>query len=138
MIEDFITVKLKMKLMLYNCYHCLVKAALLNYTGGKIVRERGENVTINCTADGIPQPNIVWRRNGQLIESTSRLIIHMSGGSSGFRSIPDVISTTSTLTITNLKGIDNGSYSCRADNEANVGAVLVTPFTIEVIECKYI
>ena len=72
------------------------------------------------------------------MESTSRLIIQMSGGSSEFRSIPDVISTTSTLTITNLKGIDNGSYSCRADNEANVGAVLVTPFTIEVIECKYI
>ena len=61
----------------------------------------------------------------------------MSGGSSGFRSIPDVISTTSILTITNVKGIDNGSYSCRADNEANVGAVLVTPFILEVIERKY-
>ena len=121
----------------FQSYHCLVKAALLNYTGGKIVKERGGNITINCTADGIPQPNIVWRRNGQLIESTSRLKIDVSGGSSGFRSIPDVVSTTSILTITNVKGIDNGSYSCRADNEANVGAVLVTPFILEVIERKY-
>ena len=111
---------------------------LLNYTGGKIVRERGENVTINCTADGLPQPNIVWRRNGQLIESTSRLRIHTSGGSNGFRSIPEVVMTTSTLTITNLiTGLDNGSYSCRADNKANIGTVLLTPFTIEVIERKF-
>ena len=71
--------------------------------------------------------------------NTPRLNISSSGGSSGFRSssIPGVISTTSALTITDLRGTDNGSYSCRADNEANIGTVLATPFILEVIERKY-
>ena len=31
-------------------------------------------------------------------------------------------------------GSDNGSYSCRADNEANIGAVLTTPYQLTVVE----
>ena len=114
----------------------VVKTALLNDTGGSFVKQSSENITINCTADGIPQPQIVWRRNGQLIVNTPRLNIDSSGGFSGFRSssIPGVISTTSVLTITDLRGTDNGSYSCRADNEANEAAI--STFTLEVIERK--
>ena len=46
------------------------------------------------------------------------------------------IERTSMLEIMDLKGNDNGSYSCRADNEANLGVVLTTPFTLQVIERK--
>ena len=113
---------------------------LLNYTGRREERERGQTVSFNCTADGFPQPTIVWRKDGQLIIiGNTRRNIRSTGGSSGFRSqdIPGVLQITSTLTITGLRGSDSGSYSCRADNEANIGAVLRKPFTLEVVERKY-
>ena len=116
-----------------------VEAMLLNNTGGREGRERGQTVSFNCTADGIPRPTIVWRKDGQLIISSTIRNIHSSGGSIGFRSqdIPGVLQITSTLTITGLARSDSGNYSCRADNEANIGAVLSTPFTLEVVERKY-
>ena len=92
----------------------------------------------NCTADGLPRPLIVWRKNGRLLLNASRLKIMSSKQTNGFRSniIPEVLQRTSMLEITDLKGNDNGSYSCRADNEAHLGVVLTTPFTLQVIERK--
>ena len=116
----------------------IVKAALQNDTGGSVTKERGRSVKFNCTADGVPRPDIVWRKNGQLLLNTSRLKIMTSKQSNGFRSniIPDILQRTSMLEITNLGGSDNGSYSCRADNEANNGVVLMIPFTLQVVERK--
>ena len=45
--------------------------------------------------------------------------------------------TTSVLTITDLRGSDNGSYSCRVDNIVNIVAVLTTPYVLQVIERKW-
>ena len=86
----------------------------------------------NCTADGIPRPTIVWRRNGQLLLNYNRFKIVSSEQDNSFCSniIPEVLQHTSILEIVELRGNDNGSYSCRADNEANLGVVLTTPFTL--------
>lgn len=102
-------------------------------------REKGQRISLNCSADGIPQPTIAWRKDGQLIIiANSKRNIMSSGGVYGFRSndIPEVLQTTSTLTIRQLRGSDNGNYSCRADNEANIGAILKVPFTLQVVERK--
>lgn len=102
-----------------------------------IVKERQQNVSFNCSADGIPMPTIVWRKDGQyLIQNNKRSITEQSD--TGFRStsIPGVLLINSTLTITGLTGSDNGSYSCRADNEANIGSLLVEPFILSVVERK--
>ena len=82
-------------------------------------------------------PTIVWRKDGQLLIQTSKRSI-TEQGSTGFRSnvIPGVLQINSTLTITGLTGSDNGSYSCRADNEANIGTVLMEPFILSVVERK--
>ena len=116
----------------------LVTAALWNNTGGTVIKTKGQNVVFNCTADGLPRPTIVWRRNGQLLLNTSRLKIISSEQANSFRSniIPEVLQRTNMLEITDLKGNDNGSYSCRADNEANLGVILTTPFTLQVLERK--
>ncbi|XP_019850052.1 PREDICTED: hemicentin-1-like isoform X1 [Amphimedon queenslandica] len=110
--------------------------AKLQYTAGmSIVKERRQNVSFNCSADGIPMPTIVWRKDGQfLIQNNKRSITEQ--GSTGFRSnaIPGVLQINSMLTITGLTGSDNGSYSCRADNEANIGSVLIEPFILSVVE----
>ncbi len=50
----------------------------------------------------------------------------------GFRSIPNVQQISVHLNITDLSGADNGSYSCRADNEAKIHSVMEVPFTLTV------
>ena len=101
-----------------------------------ILKEKGGSISFTCTADGISLPLITWRRNGQLITSNARRRIQSSGISEGFRSniIPGVMQITSTLTITELNENDNGNYSCRADNEAQIGDTSVLPYNLQVIE----
>ena len=118
----------------------IVKAELLNYTGGFVTKERGQSVKFNCTADGNPRPYIVWRKNGQLLLNTSRVKIVSLEYSNTFHSnvTPGVLQLTSVLTITDLTGNDNGNYFCQADNKAYVGAVLTTPYELKVMERKLI
>ena len=117
----------------------IVKAALQNNTGGSVTKERGQSVKFNCTADGIPQPNIVWMKNGRLLLKTNRVDI-TSSESNGFclHSILGLLQHTSILIITDLNRKDNGSYSCRAStvNEGDNGVILMTPFSLQVIERK--
>lgn len=106
------------------------------YESSLIIKGKGESISFNCTADGISLPLITWRRNGQLITGNARRKIESSGISDGFRSsiIPGVMQVTSTLTITNLNQNDNGNYSCRADNEAQIGDTSVLPYSLQVVE----
>ena len=106
----------------------------MNKTGGFVTKNKGQNVTFNCTADGVPQPDIVWRKNGQLLLNTSRVTIVSSQESNGFYT--NYISTTSVIIIKDLRGNDNGSYSCRADNTVKTGSVLMTPYVLQVVERK--
>ena len=112
----------------------LVKAVILNNSGTFVIKDKGQNVSFNCTAEGIPQPVIVWRKNGQLLLNTSRITIVSSQESNGFQT--NYIPTTSVITIKDLRGNDNGSYSCRADNGVKTGTVLMTPYVLRVGECK--
>ena len=89
---------------------------------------------MNCTADGVPQPVIMWRKNGQLLLITHRRTIVSSEHSNGFHS--SYFPTTSVLTITDLRRSDNGSYSCQVKNTVNIEAVLTTPYVLHVIERK--
>ena len=117
--------------------YIIVPAKLLYTAGVSIEKERRQNISFNCTADGIPMPTIVWRKDGHLIIPFHKRSITVKN-STGFRSsmIAGVLQTTSSLTITGLTGSDNGSYSCRADNKANIGAVLIEPFILTVVERK--
>ena len=120
-------------------YLCVIVPAKLLYTAGvSIEKERRQNISFNCTADGIPMPTIVWRKDGHLIIPFHKRSVTVQS-STGFRSsvIPGVLQTTSILTISGLTGSDNGNYSCRADNKANIGTVLIEPFILTVVERKY-
>ena len=112
----------------------LAIAVLLSKSGQYISKRKGQSVSFNCTADGIPRPVIAWRKNGQLLLNTSRRAIVSSDHSNGFHS--NYFSTTSVLTITNLRGSDNGSYSCRIKNVDKIEAVLMSPYVLHVIERK--
>ena len=112
----------------------LVNAVILNNTGTFVIKDKGQNVTFNCTADGIPQPVIVWSKNEQVLLNTSRVTIVSSQESNGFQT--NYIPTTSVITITDLRRIDNGSYSCQAGNGVRTGTVLMTPYVLQVVERK--
>ena len=107
----------------------------MNKSGWYISKQKGQSVSFNCTADGDPQPVIVWRKNGQLLLKTSRITIVSSEQSNGFHSV--YFPTTSVLAITDLRERDNGSYSCRIKNAVNTEAVLNTPYVLHVIERKW-
>ena len=98
------------------------------------MKQRGENVSLNCTADGIPQPVILWRKNRQLLLNTSRVTIVSSQESNGFHT--NYIPTTSVITIKDLRGNDNSNYSCQADNKVKNESVLITLYVLQVVECK--
>ena len=98
-------------------------------------KDRGQSVSFNCTAEGIPIPRIIWRKDGQLIIRNHKRSIAQSRLRSSI--IPGVVQVTSILTITGLTVSDNGSYSCRAGNEARIGAVLTTPYQLTVVERKF-
>ena len=61
-------------------------AVLLNNNGQYIWKPKGHSVSLNCTADGVPQPVIVWRKNGQLLLNTNRRTISSTEQSNGFHS----------------------------------------------------
>ena len=91
-------------------------------------------MSFNCTADGIPQPIIVWRKNGQLLLNTSRITILSSQESNGFYT--NYIPVTSVITIKDLRGNDNGSYSCGAHNGVKTESVVTILYILQVVECK--
>ena len=105
---------------------------MLNTNGYFTEITSGQSITINCTADGINRPNITWRKDGQLILNTTRLRISSLNDMQGFRPIPGVQQITSSLTIRELRESDSGSYSCRADNEADLPVSLNSPFMLIV------
>ena len=112
----------------------LVKAVILNNTGTFLTKHKGQNVSFNCTADGIPQPVIAWRKNGQLLLNTSRITILSSQESNDFHT--SYIPVTSVITINDLRGNDNGSYSCGAHNGVKIESVVTTLYMLQVVECK--
>ena len=110
---------------------------------------QGENVTINCTADGISQPNFIWRQGALTIDTNLQIRYSTQDTSEpAFRdrvglignSLPESFSTTSYLTITNLDpDADTASYQCLAQNELLGGGVqLETPYHLNVSRSMYI
>ena len=117
----------------------IVPAQLLYANGSEVTRILNDEntVTFNCTADGIPQPQISWRRNGQFLNVNQlRRYSVVTSTADGFRSkLPGVKQTESKLTINILREIDNGTFSCIAQSASTSPAALLVPFKL-IIEIR--
>ena len=113
-----------------------MQSKLSNNTEGYVTINRTENTRkFNCSADGIPSPIILWRRNGSLILNSTRITIINSSVPDSQRSIrynsmPEIKEVISIMTITNMSDTDNGNYTCQAYNFAGEVDILRKPFEV--------
>ena len=63
----------------------------------------GTTVTFICNADGKPEPNVSWTRNGFPLNTSENADMSISDDQK-------------TLTIVNVRRTDSGEYRCRANN----------------------
>ncbi|XP_046741659.1 neogenin isoform X2 [Diprion similis] len=66
----------------------------------------GTTITLECAANGNPKPTILWLKDG--------IAVDLAPLDSRYR-----IVAASSLMITDIREIDNGSYQCRAENEVD-------------------
>ena len=118
-----------------------VPAKLQPDEGMFVTKYEGESFNLSCMADGIPQPNIVWSRNGTFIDANlpNRLSILDPLTVPAFRR--DIIGhrgyewgVLSVLTITDLNAeLDDGLYGCQASNiPGRAPARQSVPYTLTV------
>ena len=65
----------------------------------------GKPAKFDATVTGLPQPDIIWQKDGQTLESNERVSIEAKG-------------TTKVLNIKKTQPEDIGSYTISATNEA--------------------
>lgn len=78
-----------------------VVAPSINGTSIRESRTVGGNISFECSASGVPEPNITWEKDSVVIPNSGRFTISASG-----------------LLIMDIKEEDAGDYSCAATNVA--------------------
>ena len=117
-----------------------VPAQLLHSDGRMVSRVLRGSVSFNCTADGIPRPQISWRKNRQLLNIghlQARYRVNTTY-SVGFRSsvLPGVQQVESVLTINTIREQDEGTFTCIAQSEGSSSAMLNTDYKLFVEKRK--
>lgn len=80
----------------------------------KFVKE-GVAVTLRCSVTGVPKPQLVWKKEGELVTNTSRFTI--TTDNSGETSV------SSQLQIREIAREDIALYSCISWNRGGVSSV---------------
>lgn len=123
--------------------------ALLGNVKGVIFNETKNqsqviNITMNCTADGIPKPSIIWFYDDVILNLKPRVTIVQQDLNRPLRDNvvhPHGTSVISILSISNAnQRDDSGRYACQAENIG--GRSLLTPPNDLIInvgmKCSYL
>ena len=81
----------------FVCLLSTVAPTITNITSPNKPVCEGEQVVLTCKAEGNPQPYLVWKRNGIVLQN----------------------STNTNYTISSVRRGDEGSYTCEATNVVN-------------------
>ena len=91
-------------------FYLTVHPFFINVLSNETFGILGGNISINCTAYGVPRPTVTWRKNNK----------HISSSSLGITIINDnvtVYQITSYLMLSHISHNDSGIYQCNASNE---------------------
>ena len=103
-----------------QCFFFAVGAYIEQVGTTNLTVNVGETVSLECRADGLPIPFVVWLKNDRLVlNSQDKIQIQTNRTSRGLRTILND-SVSSVLTIMNLSPSDSGVYKCRAANTFNI------------------
>ena len=92
----------------------------------------GDNLTITCTATGVPVPSVTWSRADGSSLTDSRYVI---SDISSTMVVNDVYQVTRNLTIMNIVRADMGAmYGCTVTNVVNT---VQSNVTIISVLCKF-
>ena len=112
----------------------LVSPIVITPNGSRVITDEGTaSFLVNCTAAGIPPPNITWSDpSGTELPSDDNIRILLEDHTTAQLMADDgftfLYHVTRSLVITNTNDIDTGNYTCTADN----GVVVVDNNTVEV------
>ncbi|XP_070490957.1 vascular endothelial growth factor receptor 1-like [Chironomus tepperi] len=98
-------------------YDAQYPSIISSFSQNKISKKIGENLKLDCIADGIPAPRIVWKKNGKLINfdrNATRVILN---------------NMIMTLEFMALMQEDDGEYVCIAENRLGKAS---KPFKIHI------
>ena len=87
-----------------------------------VIEEQNANLTLDCTVNGNPTPDVKWTKDGIDLLENQRI------------NVSEFIGNTSSLTITNIKRGDEGQYRCMANNR--VKTTISAPGKLTV-NCEY-
>lgn len=79
------------------------------------VAQTDGDVTLNCTVRGFPQPQLVWKKDGELLTNASRVSVITDVANKSF--------TSSRLQIRGFTKEDVAVYSCISWNRGSVRSV---------------
>ena len=107
-----------------------------------MTRNVSGTVNITCTADGFPEPRVVWRRNGQVIvtgnsDARQRWVVTNESGKPGFRTqVPTDTFVSSRLVIRQILETDNNTkLTCLAINDFGQSATKLYTLIVEPSKC---
>ena len=129
---------------IYSFRLSLVPPQLLYSSGGIIKLNESDTLILNCSADGIPRPTIVWFSDSSSIDiglrprtNENKTIVPSFRPS--IATVPVDNGYMSTLIINDvLKSTEQGEFVCVASNGVGSGTVsLVQPYSVSVTESEF-
>ncbi|XP_011496152.1 PREDICTED: immunoglobulin superfamily member 10-like [Ceratosolen solmsi marchali] len=104
---------------------CIPRVKLIDYLN---IYE-GENVTLNCEVQAVPQPAIIWLLNGKQLNLENSAIKEEK-----FRYTYSQYSKSgkiiTSLNILDVKELDEGNFVCQAENAAGIASDNLTLFVL--------
>ena len=93
-----------------------------------------ENITLNCTAIGVPIPDITWIHNGSVLNSDV-----MFSDEIYFDTFEDDVGTRlSVLTIVSAQPNNTGSYACNATSPVELYESIMSEVVTVLVQGTYL